>query len=176
MIVLTKSMLEGPMDFTPGLLSLKGSDNSDKPLTIANQLALYAAIHSPVQMVADTRDSYGRDPEALKIVRDVPVDWEDALVLKGEVGDLITFARRDRKSRDWCLGSISDEDPRTLTVPLDFLDANLAYTAGICRDGRVQITKPRSAARSRLRRSVCAKATSSPSHSRRGQTIRFRSR
>jgi hypothetical protein len=46
------------MDFTPGVLSLKGSDNSDILSTIAKQLALYVVIYSPLQMAADTPENY----------------------------------------------------------------------------------------------------------------------
>jgi alpha-glucosidase len=128
-------MLEGPMDFTPGILSLKGSDNSDILSTIAKQLALYVVIYSPVVMAADTPENYAKYPEAFRFIRDVPTDWEDTRVLNGEVGDFVTIARRDRKSRDWYLGSITDENGRTLTVDLDFLEPGRTYEAQIYKDG-----------------------------------------
>jgi len=128
-------MLEGPMDFTPGLLGLKGSDNSDIPSTIAKQLALYVVIYSPVAMAADTPEAYAANARAFRFIRDVPTDWEETRVLNGEVGDYVTIARRDRRSRDWYLGAITDETARTLTVPLDFLEPGRKYEAQIYRDG-----------------------------------------
>jgi len=128
-------MLEGPMDFTPGLLSLKGSDDSNIPSTMAKQLALYVVIYSPVVMAADTPETYAREARAFRFIRDVPTDWEDTRVLNGEVGDYVTIARRDRHSRDWYLGAITDENARTLTVPLDFLEPGRRYEAQIYRDG-----------------------------------------
>ena len=133
-IVFTR-MLEGPMDFTPGVLSLKGSDDSDILSTIAKQLALYVVLYSPVQMAADTPENYARYMDAFKFIRDVPVDWEETRVLNGEVGDFVTIARKARGGRDWFLGSVTDENPRTLTVDLDFLDAGRAYVAEVYRDG-----------------------------------------
>jgi alpha-glucosidase len=65
----------------------------------------------------------------------VPTDWDQTRVLNGEVGDYVTMARKDRNSDDWYLGSISDEQPRTLDVKLDFLDAGRRYWATIYRDG-----------------------------------------
>jgi alpha-glucosidase len=56
-------------------------------------------------------------------------------VLNGEVGDYVTFARKDRNSADWYLGSVTDEDARTLEVRLDFLDPDRRYLAQIYRDG-----------------------------------------
>ncbi|MBJ6120928.1 glycoside hydrolase family 97 protein [Sphingomonas mollis] len=128
-------MLEGPMDFTPGVLSLTGTDNSPILSTIAKQLALYVVLYSPVQMAADTPENYAKYPDAFRFIRDVPVDWEETRVLNGEVGDYATFARRDRNSRDWYIGSITDENARSLTVTLDFLDAGRTYTAEIYSDG-----------------------------------------
>ncbi len=128
-------MLEGPMDFTPGVLSLKGSDDSDLLSTIAKQLALYVVLYSPVQMAADTPENYARYPAAFKFIRDVPVDWSETRVVNGEVGDYATIVRKDRASDDWYLGSVGDEQARTLNVPLDFLDAGRTYTAEIYRDG-----------------------------------------
>jgi alpha-glucosidase len=127
-------MLGGPMDFTPGVLSLTGSEGSAIQSTVAKQLALYVALYSPVVMAADTPENYAKFPDAFKFIRDVPTDWEDTRVLNGEVGDFVTIARRPRISRDWFLGSITDENARTLTVPLDFLDAGRTYTAEIYRD------------------------------------------
>ncbi|WP_112382769.1 glycoside hydrolase family 97 protein [Sphingomonas carotinifaciens] len=128
-------MLEGPMDFTPGVLSLTGSDNSPIQSTIAKQLALYVVLYSPVQMAADTPENYAKYPDAFRFIRDVPTDWQDTRVLNGEVGDFVTFARADRNSRDWYLGSITDENPRNVTVTLDFLEPGRTYTAQIYKDG-----------------------------------------
>jgi alpha-glucosidase len=128
-------MLEGPMDFTPGMLSLKGQADSDIQSTLAKQLALYVVLYSPVVMAADTPETYAKYPGPMQFIRDVPTDWTDTRVVNGEVGDYVTIARKDRRSNDWFLGSITDENPRTLTVALDFLDAGRTYTAQIYRDG-----------------------------------------
>ena len=53
----------------------------------------------------------------------------------GEVGEYATLVRKDRNSDDWYLGSITDEQPRTLDVKLDFLDPGRRYEAQVYRDG-----------------------------------------
>src|SRR6185503_13838956 len=103
--------------------------------TIARQLALYVVIYSPIQMAADLPENYVKFPKPFQFIKDVPVDWDETRMLNGEVGDYVTFARKDRNSDDWYLGSITDEQPRTLTVPLSFLDEGRRYTATIYRDG-----------------------------------------
>jgi alpha-glucosidase len=128
-------LLGGPMDFTPGLVSLKGSDDSDIPSTLAKQLANYVVIYSPFVMVADTPEGYARYPGAFQFIKDVPTDWSDTRVLNGVVGDYATIVRKARGSNDWFLGAVGDEQARTVTVALDFLDAGKRYTAQIYRDG-----------------------------------------
>jgi alpha-glucosidase len=127
-------MLAGPMDFTPGVVSLQGRGQPFQS-TLARQLAQYVVLYSPVQMAADLPEHYEARMDAFRFIRDVPADWAITRVLNGEVGDYATFARQDRNSADWYIGSITDEQPRTLTVTLDFLDADKPYTAQIYRDG-----------------------------------------
>jgi len=128
-------MLAGPMDFTPGVLSLVGSGNTPLESTIAKQLALYVVIYSPVQMAADLPENYAKYPGAFQFIKDVPADWVDTRVLNGEIGDYVTFARQARGDADWYLGAVGDEQARVLTVPLSFLAPGKTYEAQIYRDG-----------------------------------------
>ena len=128
-------MLGGPMDFTPGVLSLRGVGGRRLQSTIAKQLALYVVIYSPIQMAADLPENYAKFAKPFQFIKDVPVDWAETRVLNGEVGDYVTMVRKDRNGEDWYLGTITDEHPRTLNIALDFLDANRRYYATIYRDG-----------------------------------------
>ncbi|MEO8062278.1 MAG: glycoside hydrolase family 97 protein [Pseudomonadota bacterium] len=129
-------MLSGPMDFTPGILSLTGAGGRRIQSTIAKQLALYVVLYSPIQMAADLPENYARFQKPFQFIKDVPVDWADTRVLNGEVGDYVTIARKDRNSDDWYLGAITDEQPRTLRVSLGFLDEGRRYQATIYQDGK----------------------------------------
>ncbi|MFM7396278.1 MAG: glycoside hydrolase family 97 protein [Gammaproteobacteria bacterium] len=129
-------MLSGPMDFTPGVLSLVGRNGQKFQSTIAKQLAQYVVLYSPIQMVADLPENYARYPEPFQFIKDVPVDWDETLVLDGEVGDYVTVARKDRASEDWYVGGVTDEVSRTLSIPLDFLAAGKRYRARLYRDGK----------------------------------------
>ena len=128
-------MLEGPMDFTPGVLSLKGERDSDILSTIAKQLALYVVIYSPVQMVADTPENYAKYPAPMKFIRDVPTDWQETRVLNGEIGDYVTIARKERGGEGWYVGAVGDENAHTVSFKLDFLSPGMRYKAEIYRDG-----------------------------------------
>ncbi len=133
-IVFTR-MLEGPMDFTPGVLSLEGEKGSAILSTIAKQLALYVVIYSPVVMAADTPENYAKYPAPFKFIRDVPTDWDETRVLNGEVGDFVTIVRKERGGSNWYLGAVGDEEARSMTIDLDFLTSGKRYTAEIYRDG-----------------------------------------
>lgn len=128
-------MLSGPMDYTPGVLSLKGRHGQAIPSTLARQLALCVVLYSPIQMAADLPEHYLQHLDAFQFIKDVAVDWEQSRVLDGEVGDFVTIVRRDRNSRDWFLGSITDEHGRVLPVSLGFLEPGVRYRAEIYRDG-----------------------------------------
>ena len=128
-------MLSGPMDFTPGVLSLVGKGGQPIQATEAKELALYVAIYSPIQMAADLPENYAKHMDAFQFIKDVPTDWSDTQVLNGEIGDYATIVRKDRASDNWYLGSVTDENGRDLTVSLSFLDPGRTYVAEIYRDG-----------------------------------------
>jgi alpha-glucosidase len=131
-------MLAGPLDFTPGIFDLQhqGADSNRRVRsTLAHQLALYVVLYSPVQMAADLPENYLARPDAFQFIKDVPTDWEETIATAGEIGDYVVFARKDRNSDDWYVGAIGDEQPRNLSISLDFLDADRRYTATVYRDG-----------------------------------------
>jgi len=131
-------MLAGPMDFTPGIFDLlfkKEKPNNRIPTTLAKQLALYVVIYSPIQMAADLPKNYEARPKPFQFIRDVPTDWQDTLVLNGEIGDYVTIVRKDRNSADWYLGSLTNQKARMLKISLDFLTPGVRYRAQIYRDG-----------------------------------------
>ncbi len=131
-------MLSGPADFTPGIfdLTFHGADSKNRvQTTLAKQLSLYVVLHSPLQMAADLPENYEARPDAFQFIKDVPADWDRSIALAGEVGDFIVIARKDRASDDWYLGALTDEQARSIVVPLDFLDADRRYDAQVYRDG-----------------------------------------
>jgi len=128
-------MLSGPMDFTPGVLSLKGKNNTQILSTLAKQLALYVVIYSPIQMAADLPENYEANPKAFQFIKDVAVDWDDSRMLAGEVGDYAVIARKQRGASTWFLGAVGDEQERRVDVALDFLQPGKRYRAEIYRDG-----------------------------------------
>jgi alpha-glucosidase len=124
------------MDYTPGIVDLDGYDPKHRvPHTLAKELSLYVVLYSPVQMAADLPENYLKHPDALQFIKDVAVDWDESVALVGEVGDFVAIARKQRGAPDWFVGALTDEHPRSLKLPLDFLEPGRHYIAEIYRDG-----------------------------------------
>ncbi|PDH69198.1 MAG: alpha-glucosidase [Sphingomonadaceae bacterium MED-G03] len=128
-------MLSGPMDFTPGVLSLEGANHAPLASTLAKQLGLYLAIYSPIQMAADFIETLAKYPKELAFIRQVPADWAESHLIAGEVGDYAIFARKDRNSADWYVGGVNDATARTVSLTFDQLEPGKAYSATIYKDG-----------------------------------------
>jgi len=138
-IVAFTRMLAGPIDYTPGIFNIKFDEykkDNQVNTTLAQQLALYVVIYSPIQMAADIVEHYEANLEPFQFIKDVGVDWSETKVLNGEVGDYVTIARKERETGHWFLGSITDENARIFDVSFDFLDKNQEYTATIYKDGK----------------------------------------
>ena len=128
-------MLSGPMDYTPGIVSLTGKAGRPIPTTLARQLADYVVIYSPVQMAADLPENYLAKPDALAFIEKVPVDWERTRVLNGRIGEYAVIARQRRGGSDWWVGGVTDDSRRTVKIDFSFLPKGKHYTAEIWRDG-----------------------------------------
>lgn len=134
-------LLGGPMDYTPGVFEMDISkvnptNNSHCNSTLANQLALYLTMYSPLQMAADLPENYNRFLDAFQFIKDVAVDWDDSRYLEAEPGDYITVARQAKGTGQWFLGSVNGETPRTSAIKLDFLQPGKEYVATIYADAK----------------------------------------
>ena len=137
-------LLGGPFDYTPGVFDLTLESARRPPpqpgvprprvnTTLAKALASYVVLYSPLHMAADLIENYEGKP-AFAFIKDVPTDWEATRVLSGVIGDHLTIARKDRRSDDWYVGSVTDEFARVLEVPLSFLDPGRKYVAQVYAD------------------------------------------
>lgn len=135
-IVAFTRMLSGPIDFTPGVFDIMISEKPDNRVhtTLAQQLALYVIIYSPIQMACDLPERYEANPGPFQFIKDVGVDWEQTKVLAGEVGDFVVIAREEKNTGNWFVGGITDEIAREFVLDFDFLDENESYEASIYYD------------------------------------------
>ncbi|MFV0536011.1 MAG: glycoside hydrolase family 97 protein [Dysgonomonas sp.] len=129
--------LAGPMDFTPGTFNFTNPvyPNTRVQTTIAKQLALSVVIYSPLQMASDMIENYENNP-AFEFITSCPANWSKTIVPDAKIGEYITIARKDRDSENWYVGSITNAEKRSLSLPLTFLDKGATYKAKIFKDGK----------------------------------------
>ncbi len=130
----------GPMDYTPGIFVqdlasvTDGKNTSWVNATIANQLALYVTLYSPLQMAADLPEHYEQFMDAFQFIKDVDVDWIQSRYLLAEPGEYVVIARQGKKNGQWFCGGVTDDHKRSLDIPLQFLEPGKTYEATIYRD------------------------------------------
>ncbi|MDR0412348.1 MAG: glycoside hydrolase family 97 protein [Dysgonamonadaceae bacterium] len=132
-------LIGGPMDYTPGIFEMdiekiNPGNTSHVNTTLANQLALYVTLYSPLQMAADLPENYNRFPDAFQFIKDVAIDWDESKYLEAEPGKYITVARKAKGSPAWFVGNVCGEEGFTSKIALDFLEPGKKYVATIYSD------------------------------------------
>lgn len=151
-------LLSGPMDYTPGIFDINYERAKADPgriewngpnghcrikTTLARQIANWVIIYSPLQMAADHIENY-EGHEAFQFFRDFNADCDWSEALAGEIGKYIVVARRACDS--YFVGAGTNSEERSVTIPLDFLEKGVEYTATIYADikgkpDKVEITR-----------------------------------
>ena len=129
----------GPMDYTPGIFEmniskLNPNNSSHVNATLANQLALYVTMYSPLQMAADLPENYERFMDAFQFIKDVSVDWDNSIYLEAEPGKYVTVARKEKGTNNWFIGSATGNANHQSVISLDFLEKGKDYIATIYAD------------------------------------------
>lgn len=141
-------LLGGPMDYTPGTFDIlydktrnsprrkKWNDqdkgNSRVNTTLAKQIANWVVLYSPLQMASDMIENYEGHP-AFRFFRDFDADCDWSEALQGEPGEFVAIVRKAKDK--YFLGATTNEEARTLAIPLDFLEKDKKYHAVIYADG-----------------------------------------
>ncbi|GKQ38932.1 glycoside hydrolase family 97 protein [Streptomyces sp. A012304] len=120
----------GPMDYT---ICYGQSRNKT---TNAHQMAMAAVYYQPLNFLFwyDKPSKYANPANwpGLPWFNTVPVTWDESRTLAGAIGEYIAVARRAGDT--WYLGAMTNEDGRTLQLPLSFLGGG-SYTATVYADG-----------------------------------------
>lgn len=132
-------LIGGPMDYTPGIFEMdiqkiNPKNTSHVNSTLANQLALYVTMYSPLQMAADLPENYERFMDAFQFIKDVAVDWDSSLYLEAEPGEYLTIARKSKGKNEWFVGNVSGEKGHESILDFGFLTTGKKYEATIYAD------------------------------------------
>lgn len=108
--------------------------------THAHQLALAAVYYSPIQTLFwyDKPEQYHREPE-IEFFEKIPTSWDESKILAGNPGEYVSTARKSGK--EWFVGTITNNNARTVDIPLTFLDKNKKYLVTIYSDDDKVATK-----------------------------------
>lgn len=119
----------GPADFTP-------SYHFDRPqVRCSHRLALPILFFSAVQHLfwhMGPSKLRGQKLPELELWKGLPTVWDETVGLHGAIGEYASLARRS--GRTWYVGSITNEEPRVLAIPLSFLEPGVTYTADLYSD------------------------------------------
>ncbi len=129
--------LLGPFDQINGIYDInempdrtKGADNPINT-TVASENARVLVTFTGMAMLPDVPEEYRKKIDMFEFLRELPMTWDETRVLHSQMptpgqGDgHITTARRS--GAEWFVCSVSGENPRTLAIPMDFLDTTLTY-------------------------------------------------
>jgi alpha-glucosidase len=122
--------------------------------TSAHQLALSVIYYSPLQFVFwyDKPSDFQGEPE-IEFFDHLPTVWDTTAVLLGDIGKYVAIARR--RGSSWFLGAITNNDGRTLDIPLDFLAPGKEFVVSTYTDGGAAVpTRTHVAIERRLVRST----------------------
>ena len=129
--------LAGPLDMNNGMLDLNHSKRqrpkvfAEIPSTITAEAARTLIVFSGLTVVPDSADSYRKHPRLFEFIAAQKMPWTQSRTLAGEIGQYIVTMRRTGTTV--LVAAATNEQARTLTVPLDFLGKG-SYRAVICAD------------------------------------------
>jgi alpha-glucosidase len=107
--------LAGPAEYTTMVFTERRRDT-----TVAHQIASLAIFSSPLLTVAANPQSILANP-AVDVIKSIPATWDETIVLPpSEIGELAVYARRT--GRIWFLAVMNGPAPRSMRVPLTFLE------------------------------------------------------
>ncbi len=119
------NMLAGPLDMCNGLFDMSRSLEERPKIfaqldsTITAEAARTLITYSGLTVLPDAADLYRKHKEIFGFIAAQKQPWVESRTLSGVIGDSIVMARRTGDV--WLVGACTDENARTLEIPLAFL-------------------------------------------------------
>lgn len=120
------NMVAGPLDMNNGMFDLRQgpTTRTDNPQEVPSTLAAEAArtliVFSGVTILPDIPEYYTRTPALLDFLSAQRMPWKESRTLAGSIGEYIVMMRQ-ASDGTYLIGAATNEEARTLTLPLDFL-------------------------------------------------------
>ena len=103
------------------------------PSTLVSEAARTLIVFSGATIIPDIPEYYRKYPDLLKFIASQKMPWKESKTLSGEIGEYIVEARQAADGV-WLVGAATNESPRELDIPLNFLKRG-KYEVTIVQDG-----------------------------------------
>jgi alpha-glucosidase len=129
--------LSGPVDRSCGMFDLdsyiaREYCHRQIPSTVVSQTAQCLLFPSGLVTLPDFPDAYRRKADLFEFIGALPMNWDETKVLEAEIGKHITLARKAGNA--WFVGALADEQGRSTSVQLDFLEDGITYDVTLYED------------------------------------------
>ncbi|MFL5772323.1 MAG: glycoside hydrolase family 97 protein [Flavisolibacter sp.] len=98
--------------------------------TRCHMMAMYVVLENYLGMVCDYPEAYEGQP-GFEFIKEVPTTWDETRVIDAKLHEYIIIARR--KGNDWYIGAINNHQARSITIPINFIQAG-NYSVTLYKD------------------------------------------
>ncbi|MBI9064319.1 MAG: glycoside hydrolase family 97 catalytic domain-containing protein [Marinilabiliaceae bacterium] len=131
------NLLAGPLDMCSGWYGFEGNEVRPKvfrfiPGTVAAENAKLVVFHGGISVLPDSPENYLEKADLFNFIKELPKQYDEYRVIDGHMETFITVARR--AGEKWYIGSLTNREPRTLKLTLDFLKPGQKYKAFLFED------------------------------------------
>lgn len=120
------NMIAGPVDMNNGFMELhqgrttRKDNNQEVPSTATAEIARTMITWSGATVIPDIPEYYRKYPRLLEFLSAEKQPWKESVTLDGRIGEYIVMMRRNAEG-DYLVAAATNEDSRTLDIPLSFL-------------------------------------------------------
>lgn len=131
------NMIAGPLDMCNGWFDLNGAHSRVKvfeeiPGTVAAEVAKLIVGYTGWMVLPDSPEEYLKKDDLFDCIRNMPAQFDGFKVIDGVIDEYISVARK--ANDDWFIGSLTNREPRTITIDLGFLPKYNKYEATFYED------------------------------------------
>jgi alpha-glucosidase len=129
--------LSGPVDRSCGMFDLDSYITREYchrqlPATVVSQTAQCLLFPSGLVTLPDIPDAYRRKADLFEFIGRLPMNYDETKVLEAEMGQYISVARK--AGDQWFAAALADEQGRSTSIQLDFLDEGVTYDVTLYED------------------------------------------
>ncbi len=133
------NMIAGPLDMNNGMFDLRQGrttrvdNNQEVPSTVVAEAARTLITFSGATVIPDIPEYYRKYPSLLRYLSAQQMPWRESRTLDGVIGEYIVMMR-ESKDGVYLVGAATNEEARTLSIPLSFLGKG-KFKVEITEDG-----------------------------------------